>query len=230
MKKQVGSALIIVLVILVLVTLIGTLAVRSGILGLKLATNSQIQALLLENSNSALFNLEDPSQVARQLAGDGMYSYFNDSANATDELVFCYRASQAQFFSMNNASVIDQAGGITKNGVMGFCKKNQFATGRSAILSQVYLQKNSDTDEPFASAALNTSLGVTSSNLPIVSNSISATVISVLPSFASATDAQIENCFRQRASQVSSCFSNLNIPFNTQHADYIVGAQPKLKS
>ena len=76
MKKQLGSALIIVLVILVLVTLIGTLAVRSGILGLKLATNSQIQSLLLENSNSALFNLEDPSQVARQLAGDGMYSYF----------------------------------------------------------------------------------------------------------------------------------------------------------
>lgn len=35
MKKQQGSALIIVLVILVLVTLIGTLAIRSGILGLK---------------------------------------------------------------------------------------------------------------------------------------------------------------------------------------------------
>lgn len=62
MKKQLGSALIIVLVILVLVTLIGTLAVRSGILGLKLATNSQVSALLLENSDSALFNIENPHQ------------------------------------------------------------------------------------------------------------------------------------------------------------------------
>ena len=230
MKKQVGSALIIVLVILVLVTLIGTLAVRSGILGLKLATNSQIQALLLENSNSALFNLEDPSQVARQLAGDGMYSYFNDSENATDELVFCYRASQPEFFSMSNASVIDQAGGTNKNGVTGFCKNNQFATGRSAILSQVYLKKNNEVGEAFSSAVQNTSLGVTSESLPIVSNSISATVISVLPSFASATDTEIENCFKERATQVSACFAGLNIPFNTQHADYIVGSSPKLKS
>lgn len=230
MQRQSGSALIIVLVVLVFVTLIGTLAIRSGILGLKLATNSQIQSLLLENSNSALFNLEDPAQVARQLAGDGMYSYFNESQNATDELVFCYRASQSEFFSMYNASVIDQTGGITKNGVMGFCKNNQFATGRSAILSQVYLRKNNTADEPFSSAAQNTSLGVTSSNLPIVSNSISATVISVLPSFANVSDDEIEGCFQQRAATVSACFSNLNIPFNTQHADYIVGAQPKLKS
>jgi Tfp pilus assembly protein PilX len=63
MKKQQGSALIIVLVILVLVTLIGTLAIRSGILGLKLATNSQVNALLLENSDAALFNVENPNDV-----------------------------------------------------------------------------------------------------------------------------------------------------------------------
>ena len=153
MKKQLGSALIIVLVILVLVTLIGTLAVRSGILGLKLATNSQIQSLLLENSNSALFNLENPAQVRRQLAGDGMYYYFDKSENAADELVFCYRASQSQFFSMNNASVIDSSGGITKNGVGGFCKANEFATGRSAILSQVYLKKTNQSN--WATPSLN---------------------------------------------------------------------------
>lgn len=98
MKQQKGATLIVVLVILILITLVGTLAVRSGILGLRLATNSQVQALLLENSNAALFNLENPNQVARQLAQDGMYSYFNSAANAEDELVFCYRASQDTLF------------------------------------------------------------------------------------------------------------------------------------
>ncbi len=142
MKRQLGSALIIVLVMLVLIVSIGTWAIKSGVLGLRLATNSQVQALLLENSNAALFNLEDPKQVARQLAADGMYSYFNDPDNADDELIFCYRASQSTFFSMQNASVIDSQGAMTKNGVNGFCKATQFATGRSAVISQVYLRKN----------------------------------------------------------------------------------------
>ena len=228
MKKQQGSALIIVLVILVLVTLIGTLAIRSGILGLKLATNSQIQALLLENSNSALFNLEDPSQVARQLALDGMFAYFNSAANADDELVFCYRAAQNAFYDFPKASVIAADGTTTKIGVDGYCKANQFAMGRSAVLSQVYLTKSSTVSAPFGSVPKGTSLG--ESNVPAISNNIGATVISVLPSFAGATTAQIENCFKQRASAVGACFVGLNIPYNMQHSDYVVGGQPKLVS
>ena len=228
MKKQLGSALIIVLVILVLVTLIGTLAVRSGILGLKLATNSQVSALLLENSDSALFNIENPDQVARQLALDGMFAYFNSSANADDELVFCYRAAQNAFYDFSKASAIAADGTTTKIGVDGFCKANQFAMGRSAVLSQVYLTKSSTVSAPFGSVPKGTSIG--QSNVPATSNNIGATVISVLPSFAGATTTQIENCFKQRASAVGACFDGLGIPYNMQHSDYTVGGQPKLVS
>ena len=228
MKRQLGSALVIVLVMLVLIVSIGTWAIKSGVLGLRLATNSQVQALLLENSNAALFNLEDPKQVARQLAADGMYSYFNDANNADDELVFCYRASQSTFFSMQNASVIDPQGGTTKNGVNGFCKATQYATGRSAVLSQVYLRKNINNADPLSLVPKGTSLGASLTSIPMVLNNISATVISVLPSFSSATSTQIENCFRKRAAEVSACFMQLNIPFNTQKADYTVGANPQL--
>ena len=234
MKKQLGSALIIVLVILVLVTLIGTLAVRSGILGLKLATNSQVSALLLENSDSALFNIENPDQVARQLALDGMFAYFNSSANADDELVFCYRAAQASFYSFSKASAITVDGTTTKIGVDGFCKANQFAMGRSAVLSQVYLTKSSTVSAPFGSVPKGTSIG--QSNVPATSNNIGATVISVLPSFASATSTQIEACFKRPSIKpatgqtVGECFDNLGIPYNMQHADYVVGGQPKLVS
>ena len=234
MKKQLGSALIIVLVILVLVTLIGTLAVRSGILGLKLATNSQVSALLLENSDSALFNIENPDQVARQLALDGMFAYFNSSANADDELVFCYRAAQASFYSFSKASAITEDGSTTKIGVDGFCEANQFAMGRSAVLSQVYLTKSSTVSAPFGSVPKGTSIG--QSNVPATTNNIGATVISVLPSFASATSTQIEACFKRPSIKpatgqtVGECFDNLGIPYNMQHADYVVGGQPKLVS
>ena len=228
MKQQKGATLITVLVILIVITLLGTIAVKMGIVGLKIATNSQVNALLLENSDSALFNIENPAEVERQLALDGMFAYFNSSANANDELVFCYRASENSFFKLSKASAITEDGSTTKIGVDGFCKANQFAMGRSAVLSQVYLTKNATTSTPFGGVPKGTSLG--QSNVPVTMHNIGATVISVLPSFAGATTTQIENCFKQRASAVGACFDGLGIPYNMQHSDYVVGGQPKLVS
>lgn len=228
MKQQKGATLITVLVILIVITLLGTIAVKMGIVGLKIATNSQVNALLLENSDSALFNIENPAEVERQLALDGMFAYFNSSANTNDELVFCYRASENSFFKLSKASAITEDGSTTKIGVDGFCKANQFAMGRSAVLSQVYLTKSSTASAPFSSVPKGTSLG--QSNVPATTNNIGATVISVLPSFAGATTTQIENCFKQRASAVGACFDGLGIPYNMQHSDYVVGGQPKLVS
>lgn len=228
MKQQKGATLITVLVILIVITLLGTIAVKMGIVGLKIATNSQVNALLLENSDSALFNIENPAEVERQLALDGMFAYFNSSANANDELVFCYRASENSFFKLSKASAITEDGSTTKIGVDGFCKANQFAMGRSAVLSQVYLTKNATTSTPFGGVPKGTSLG--QSNVPVTTHNIGATVISVLPSFAGATTTQIENCFKQRASAVGACFDGLGIPYNMQHSDYTVGGQPKLVS
>ena len=228
MKQQKGATLITVLVILVIVTLLGTIAVKMGIVGLKIATNSQVNALLLENSDSALFNIENPDQIERQLALDGMFAYFNSAANADDELVFCYRAAQNAFYDFSKASAIAADGTTTKIGVDGYCKANQFAMGRSAVLSQVYLTKSSTVSAPFGSVPKGTSIG--QSNVPATSNNIGATVISVLPSFAGASSTEIEACFKQRASAVGACFEGLNIPYNMQHSDYVVGGQPKLVS
>lgn len=237
MKRQNGATLIIVLIVVVLVALIGTWAVKSSILGLKISTNSQVRSLLLENSNSALFNVEDPNQIARQLAMDGMFSYFNSVGNSDDELVFCYRLSSMNtFYSMDKVSVIQKNGAMTKMGVTGFCKAGEFASGRSAIQAQVYLQKNAEPSAtPFSTAPTGTSLG--QSEVPLVALNIGVTVISILPSYASATDAQIEACFKKTAIKkddttqtVEECFDGLGIPYNLQHADYIVGGSPKLKS
>ena len=234
MKQQKGATLITVLVILVIVTLLGTIAVKMGIVGLKIATNSQVNALLLENSDSALFNIENPDEVERQLALDGMFAYFNSAANADDELVFCYRAAQNAFYDFSKASAIAADGTTTKIGVDGFCKANQFAMGRSAVLSQVYLTKSSTASAPFSSVPKATSIG--QSNVPATTNNIGATVISVLPSFSDASPTQIEECFKKPSNKygslqtVGECFEGLNIPYNMQHSDYVVGGQPKLVS
>ncbi|MCU4378590.1 pilus assembly protein PilX [Acinetobacter haemolyticus] len=236
-RSQNGATLIIVLIVLVLIVIVGTLAVKSGILGLKISTNSQVRSLLLENSNSALFNIEDPNQIARQLALDGMFSYFNAIDHTDDELVFCYRpSSMSTFYSMSQASVIDKDGGTSKLGVSGFCQAGVFSSGRSAVQAQIYLRKNLEPDaNPFSTAPTGTSLG--QSELPVVANNIGVTVISILPSYAGASNANINACFRRTAIKkddetetVEECFDKLGIPYNLQHADYIVGSSPKLKS
>lgn len=251
MKQQKGATLITVLVILVIVTLLGTIAVKMGIVGLKIATNSQVNALLLENSDSALFNIENPAEIQRQLALDGMFSYFNSADNIDDELVFCYRSSMNTFYSMDKASVIEKDGKTTKMGITGFCEAGEFSSGRSAVQAQIYLKKNiEENPTPFSTVPKGTSLG--QSEVPLVAQNIGVTVISILPSYANATNEQIEACFKKTAilekakeencptsinsdvnkkkCTVGQCFDNLSIPYNLQHADYIVGGSPKLKS
>lgn len=232
--KQQGSTLIIVLVVLLLITIIGTIAVKSSILNLKISTNAQIDALLLESNDAALFALEDQTKVSRQLAQDGMFGYFN-SADSNDELVFCYRANAKNFFSMSNASVISANGNFTKNGVPGFCKAKEYSTRRAAVQTQLYLRKNTKPTTPLTTLPIGTSVG--QSGLPVISNHIAVTAISILPSFSSASDVEIQNCFKQTSIKksdttetVMECFKRLSIPYNLQNAEYMVGGQPKLTS
>lgn len=58
-KNQTGATLIVVLVLLLVITIIGTLAIRQSLMSLNIVTNSQAQQLLVQNSDAALFNVED---------------------------------------------------------------------------------------------------------------------------------------------------------------------------
>lgn len=53
--KQGGSALIVVLIFLVAIMIIGTIAIRKGLINLNIATNSQVQQLILQNSDASFF-------------------------------------------------------------------------------------------------------------------------------------------------------------------------------
>ena len=236
MKNQSGATLIIVLVMLLLVTLLGGMAVRSGILDLRVSTNSQVNALLLENNNAAFFNIEDPNNLLRQLAADGIFAHFNAAANINDELVFCYRHSSAkEFYTTAKKSIIDEKDEATTGGIAGFCKSGEFVSGRSAIQSQIYLRKILETSSPFLTVPTGTSLG--QANVPTMVHSVAFTVISILPSFSGATKTQIEACFQKTAYKkptttetVGECFAKLGVPYNLQRGDYTVGGSPKLIS
>ena len=228
-RSQQGATLIVVLIILLFMTIIGTLAIRQSLVSLNIATNGQAQQLMFENSDAALFKIEDPTQVESQLATNGMFAYFDSDDHKTDELVFCYKGANSTFFNLQNASVISSDGTTTKNGVAGYCQSTWFSTGRSAILTQVYLTQVASNSKPLANFTLGTSAGQ-STNVSNTTKSISVTVISVLPSFSSASSSDIEDCFKKNQDEVGACFGDLNIPYNVQRADYTVGAIPTLKT
>ncbi|MDR9778124.1 hypothetical protein RJJ65_36935, partial [Rhizobium hidalgonense] len=65
--NQKGATLIVVLVLLVVVTIVGTLAIRQGITNLAIATNSQAQSLLMQTADNIFFSIETDNSVKENL-------------------------------------------------------------------------------------------------------------------------------------------------------------------
>ncbi len=62
--------------VLLLIMIVGTLAVRQSISSLKLVTNNQIQTLLLQNSDAALLALQNPKNTSDIAAANGIVGIF----------------------------------------------------------------------------------------------------------------------------------------------------------
>lgn len=243
--SQQGATLIVVLILLMLITIIGTLAMRNSLTALNIATNSQAQQLLIQNSDAAIFNVENPRLLIRNLGYDGIFGFIKSDANRGKELVFCYRGDQADFFDLSKASVImwEESGTAPSNnsfGLDGYCKlgsTNFFTSGRRAVMTQVavkvyvdpsgvespfeYMQQGTDTDSAKIDKA----------------EKIMVIATSIIPALSSASDSDINNCFSTRMSQVSipagvttpatgfdksvsECLQDLGVPVNTQVTEY----------
>ena len=108
---QKGATLIVVLFVLILMVLIGTLAVKQSLVGLNIATNSQIQSLMRQTADAVFFSLERDNQDSaifqKNLSSLGLFGMVKSDAFLDKELVFCYRPkSQKQVFSLQNASIV----------------------------------------------------------------------------------------------------------------------------
>ena len=152
-KNQIGATLIIVLLLLIAITIIGSLAVRSSILSLKVATVSQAQQLLMQNSDAALFKVEDPAQLVKNMALNGMFGYIKGEDNVGKELVFCLKSGNANFFSLSKSSLINWSGtGTTIDpaglGSDGFCKvaSGFYTSGRNTVITQIAVKAMDATD------------------------------------------------------------------------------------
>lgn len=206
-KIERGSTLIVVLVILVAITIMGSLAIRSSITSLKVVTMGQAQQLMMQNSDAALFQVENPDRLGRNMAINGMFGYIKGEDNIGKELVFCYRASESEFFKLSRASLIAWNGNTVSNselGSAGSCRieDSYFSTNRKTVITQVAI-KAADMTEAEAFAYMQKGTDPDGSKIdPAQSYTVHATTIFPALAPSTVTNASIDNCFKQHFNSI----------------------------
>lgn len=225
MKQQQGATMIVVLVVLLLVAIAGTIALRSGVFGMRLSTNSQVTKLLDNNNDTALVRFEDmdAGDIAANFALGGFYNHLLDPATADDELVFCYNNNTAELYQFNRVGIIKENDTVERT---GFCDATTFSSGRNAVITQIHLRKNTADDR--AAEGYTVSVSV-----PTVENRIkvSLSAISVIPTFSNNSDAnEINACLQRTAFKKTpttqtnaECFVDLGIPHSVHNVDFESG-------
>ena len=236
-KNQQGATLIIVLMLLLAITIIGTLAVRQGLVSLNIATNSQAVQLMTQSSDAAIFRVEDSTNLARSLARDGMFGFIKAANYKGKELVFCFRGTQSQFFDLTQASLVylnDAGTGVIDNamGTLGYCQtsstnENFFTSNRRAVMTQVSVSFVADAagSQPFEGGVRGTD-----DDVPIEkTEKVVVHAISLMPTISTATTQNIDDCLRLLSNtnnanlSVTRCLANQNVPFTTHVTEYSLG-------
>lgn len=238
-NAQKGSVLIVVLIMLVLLTLIGTWAIQGSINSLKIATNVQAQNLLKQTSDSVFFTLEnktdDELSFTKMRIGDGMLNYTLRPENKGKELVFCIRGETTDNFEGSRLASVAYWNGATINntemGKNGFCQVNRltdFLSGRNAVMTQVTVRAASN-DKDWEHM-LEGDDKETSKSTGIQKVAITAT--SILPNLSDATSSDVNACLTNYTSfvddalktnkTVTDCLSEKNVPYSTQQMEYTI--------
>ncbi len=246
-SHQSGAALIVVMIFLVAIVVVGTLAIRQGMVTLNIATNSQAQQLMLQNSDAAFFNVEVEENIIKSLGTNGMFGYISGAANKDNELVFCYRGTDTEFFDLNTASMMLWQPGQTaptnsQLGLEGYCSTtaagNFFTSGRRAVMTQVAVKFSSQAgNDPFSGYTTGTDEKAIKFER---SKPVKVFAVSVMPTLTTASGADIDECFQNHMSEVSipngtsvpsgaasrqsvtECLTNLNVPFTSYVSEYII--------
>lgn len=228
--NQKGATMIVVLIVLLLIAIAGVIAMRTGIFGSRLATNSQIGGLLTQDSDSLLTKYGNMKaiDVIDSFAMGGLYNYMLNPINANNELVFCYDTNGTKF-DLYQAGII-RGGNVSGT---GFCNNAVYSSGRSAVITQLHLKRTSAENSTVKEGD-----GLTGTNLSVSNRiNVSVTAVSIMPNSASrqVNPAEINACFQRSAftaqpgarnpnlTAITACFDGLNIPYEVQSNDLLAG-------
>jgi hypothetical protein len=247
-QSEKGSALIGVLLLLLMITVLGVIAMKQGLTSLNISTNAQVQGLLVQSSDTVL-NKIATTDVAKITSITGVLGAALANAAPNQEYVFCYRPTSTDNFALSlNANIIqgkttaaqDGTSDVTTvdSGGNGFCHLDtDFGSGRKATVTQVAVTVPTDASNlpPLSGLShngTNVSLG---SGLPqgfTTQQRVRVTATSMLPAFSASTTDSIEtDCLQGRISDntdpsfagvesVTDCLARKGVPANTQVQEF----------
>jgi Tfp pilus assembly protein PilX len=215
-RRQRGVALIVTLFILVIVTFIGLIAMRSGMQQVAMSTNSQVAVVLFQNADAGTTSVESTinSDMTYANGPKGPITLIKDNPGMA--VVGCFTKTGlklADSVGTPRTCDLDQA--------------TEFVSGRGVVVVQVAVQT------PVDSSGKAQSIRATGSDDAVLPGGNGALVAvystSVMPNYGSATKSQIETCLGkpQEATgtdpTVTSCLVASNASFQTVVQEFVYG-------
>lgn len=213
-KRQQGVALIVTLVILVIITMVGLVAMRSGLLQVAMATNSQVDALLFQAADAGVGAIEANinANPLTANASTGILGIAKDNPGV--EIPVCLKTS----------------GLVTGTTVAGsYCGTSDYMSGRGAVRVQMAIRTLTSASGGLSQLA---QAGTEAGLLPgdgLVQYELYST--SVMPAFGSATDTQVNTCLTTKKQydpdtthqNVTDCLAASNASYQTVVQEFAFG-------
>ena len=212
-RQQRGATLIVVLIMLLVITLVGVLAIRVAMTSLNIATNSQISQLLLQTGDTPtnlLLNRTSYKDLTSVMSIVGKaIDDQKDPLKHGREYVFCYRPTSAlQVNSILDMTVLippiaaaanDAKATVdtTESNRSGFCDlERDFGSSREAVVTQVAVKYISEAD-PNAAPGADLDRGTDASKDSIIQQGkvdgrVRITATAILPNYSSANLATVQ--------------------------------------
>ncbi len=215
--RQRGATLIVVMILLVIISVIGVYAIRHSLFSLKLATNAQVQTMLMQTSDVALSHLErnfNQNEAANRNLAMTPVGQVLLSGNEGKELQFCFKPTEitgtnkalknSMFFNLADFRIIERAGPTStlasttadSGSIDAYCDpETMFSISRKALVTQVAVI---NLDEP--AVELNrfdlTAQGTDLKENNVETKRVRVIVTTLAPALSSASVSEIKNCLK----------------------------------
>ncbi|WP_374855066.1 PilX N-terminal domain-containing pilus assembly protein [Acinetobacter indicus] len=211
--KEQGSTLVVVLFLLLIIMIVGTYAIKTGITSLRISTNAQINQLLTQAADTPLNKYLNTVDLTRLMSYSTAVGAAIDETAPNREFIFCYKPRVGRVFgSIVDTSVIaanetEDGARLVDSGINGLCDLTQdFGSARQAVVTQVAItipRERDPTKQVGSHLVRGTNLSI-GSGLPknlISSQAIRVTTTAFLPAYANTTITNLQ----------AACLSSNNV-------------------
>lgn len=223
-----GAVLIVVLLVLVLITLIGTIAIQRSSTDLKLATASQVNKLTFQSSDAAFNKLEkEDRSLGKGNSVDNIRGYVTRPGKeyVGREVVFCLRPRSNKFFDQTRLTEKPADGiGYISGKKNGFCDVGSAEdyVGESRTVTQMTFAKTKVNDAlPYSLEGDKTYTDDQVSQTgqtPFECANFEVYATSLIPAFSNESTAKINACLK--TINTDALKDKCDAKVKAQHADY----------